>query len=291
MANEAASSESTVFVLGAGFTKAFLPMAPLMEDDYDGEALAERFRPFRYASRILERELNRDPDSRINIERLMTRLDGRMPYDSYRAAEEELLLLLSEVKRAFICRLEKAKQGHKHLSELTAFARYCLENEVTCVTFNYDDVLDERLCSEAEFRKAYWHPDVGYGFLCRPSWAAVGGDALYVGEVSMALLKLHGSVNWLPIRGYPRPYAVDAIMHQEGWFSQTEYDSSTQEAINLHLESDPFIVPPVLLKSALVEQPILRACTTLIAREGYAQSEAAIACEGGIWPRKATLRT
>ncbi|MAG36051.1 MAG: hypothetical protein CL878_07395, partial [Dehalococcoidia bacterium] len=31
----------------------------------------------------------------------------------------------------------------------------------------------------------------------------------------------------------------------------------------------------------------LRACTTLIAREGYAQSEAAIACEGGIWPRKA----
>ncbi|MAG37526.1 MAG: hypothetical protein CL878_14920, partial [Dehalococcoidia bacterium] len=48
------------------------------------------------------------------------------------------------------------------------------------------------------------------------------------------------------------------------------------------------LLPPVQSR-ALELVAGLRACTTLIAREGYAQSEAAIACEGGIWPRKATL--
>lgn len=61
------------------------------------------------------------------------------------------------------------------------------------------------------------------------------------------------------------PYAIEAITHHEEWFEEEVGDPIRQETISLHLESDPFIVPPVLTKSALVDQPILR----LIWQQGY----------------------
>ncbi len=74
----------------------------------------------------------------------------------------------------------------------------------------------------------------------------------------MMLLKLHGSLNWRPKLGYGRPYVVDAITHHEPWFGLPVNDPRAAESIERHLEPEPFLVPPVLLKSALVEQPILR---------------------------------
>src|SRR5712692_9146095 len=76
----------TVFVLGAGFTKAFLREAPLLIDDYGAEALKAKFGAFRDAVALLELELEltlkeKYPAGWINLERLMTRLAGGMPYD------------------------------------------------------------------------------------------------------------------------------------------------------------------------------------------------------------------
>src|SRR5712691_11276920 len=98
----------TVFVLGAGFTKAFLPHAPLLEDDYAVDL--EKFKHFPLARRILELEIERNSSGSINIERLMTRLDSLMPYDP-EGADQELGLLLSEVNNAFVTRIMQAKQG------------------------------------------------------------------------------------------------------------------------------------------------------------------------------------
>jgi hypothetical protein len=135
----------TVFVLGAGFTKAFLPQAPLLTDDYDGDLLAARFKGFPHARRVLDLERSRNANGQINIERLMTRLDGGMPYDFEHGASEELSLLLSEIKSVFRNRLEKAKSGLCHADEMAALARYCVDNAITCITFNYDDVFDRAL--------------------------------------------------------------------------------------------------------------------------------------------------
>ena len=52
----------TVFVLGAGFTRAFLPNAPLLVDDYGGDALKEQFSHFPMAHRF--EKLIRDGDVR-----------------------------------------------------------------------------------------------------------------------------------------------------------------------------------------------------------------------------------
>lgn len=90
-------SQRIVFVLGAGFTKAFAPKAPLMVDHYDVDSILKEFADFQHARRILELELNKNSDGKINIERLMTRLHSGMPYDFKNAANEEIPLLLSKI--------------------------------------------------------------------------------------------------------------------------------------------------------------------------------------------------
>ena len=69
------SASRKVFVLGAGFTKAFFPGAPLMMDDYGLDSLLDKFQEFELARRILKLELERDQKKagQVNMERLMTR--------------------------------------------------------------------------------------------------------------------------------------------------------------------------------------------------------------------------
>ena len=73
----------------------------------------------------------------------------------------------------------------------------------------------------------------------------------------LLLLKLHGSVNWWPRIGYAKPFALDAIVHHHGWegISRRLYNRGV---VDRHLGPEPVIVPPVLSKSDLVAQPVLR---------------------------------
>lgn len=258
----------TVFVLGAGFTRAFCPAAPLLTDDYDLDALCEKFKEFPRAVELLELAQQDTPSGKVNLERLMTRLDGGMPYDSEQGVEPELRLLLSEVKREFVGRLQQTGSPDPSKKEvLASLARFCIDNRVTCVTFNYDDVLDEALhqVHSATLGRAtilpgflHWHPDGGYGFLCKPSAELVGGYDTGMGGMAMLLLKLHGSVNWWLARGSMPPYAIHEIVHHESWSWHVERSPRELQNIEYHLGPESFIVPPVLTKSTLVEQPILR---------------------------------
>ena len=261
-----------VFVLGAGFTRAFLPKAPLLTDHYYSSSLRRQFKEFPHALRLLALEENKNLFGQINIERLMTRLDGQMPYDSEQGVDSELGLLLSELKKCFKRRLDEAKDEPYHETELAAFAKHCVDNKITCITFNYDDVLDKALW---EFKKAktmtsgpYWHPDGGYGFFCRRSESCIRDLEQFKDPTEILLLKLHGSINWRIKRGSSQPYSIDAIVHHEPWSpSSTPGDPPDPQTVEFHLEYEPFIVPPILTKSALLEQPILRLVWSLAYRE------------------------
>lgn len=259
-------SKKTVYVFGAGFTKAFLPDAPVLVDDYNGDALREKFIHFKYAYDILQSELDRHQGKKIDLERLMSRLDSGMPYDLSLGTSEELRLLLSEIKKSFKDRLEKAKEKYTVAQQLGAFAIYCIETRSTCITFNYDDILDQALYEISEIHhstnnlKPRWTPDNGYGFFCRHAARnrveSVTNDDM--AQPPMRLLKLHGSINWYSKLGYSPPYSIDAIVHYEEWYPSYRVSGQDKENIVPDLETEPFIVPPVLVKSVLVEQPILR---------------------------------
>jgi hypothetical protein len=103
-----------------------------------------------------------------------------------------------------------------------------------------------------------WHPDGGYGFFCRPSCECVGDSYSTMDRPTTLLLKLHGSINWRYRLGESLPLSPAGILHHEAWLPPSMHSAEVADRIEAHLEPDPLIVPPVLIKSALTEHPVLR---------------------------------
>ena len=262
-------TSKTVFVLGAGFTKAFVPNAPLLEDDYDGKKILEDIKNFKHANKILENELKLPPEDKINLERLMTRLHSQMPYDDEHGALDEFNILLRELQNKFEHKLDKAKAAKFYSNDIATFAELCVEEEIICITFNYDDVLDKALWEVKEVigtpnnKKKYWHPDGGYGFYCQPSNACIENISHGMDETSMYLLKLHGSINWKIRKGSIQPYSLNALVHHQKWLPLITYSGipiNDKQRIDIerHLKKISIIVPPLLTKEVLVNEPVLR---------------------------------
>ena len=260
-------SRNHVVVTGAGFTRALVPDAPLLVDDFKNEALEDKVRGLPRASRLLHWERKLHKKGYINIERLMTRLDSLMPYDYAEIAgnaTNEYAFLLSELKRGFLNRIQEMREGCRHLEELQAFAKHCVDNGYCCITFNYDDILDEALALTGN-----WNPHFGYGFFCRSSGDTIANFDELNTYSAIQLLKLHGSINWRPKLGHGTPIAIDSITHHHKW-PKVIYPSSQ---IASELEPEPVMVPPVLSKSSLVEQPVLR----LVWSRAFAELKKALA--------------
>jgi hypothetical protein len=253
----------TVFVLGAGFTRALVPKAPLLFDDYGIPTLRDRFASFSHATRILDDALANGSNGRIDLERLLTRLSG-MPYDATEG-RLELALLESVLRTSLIQRLKDAQTAGVDRKNLDAFARLVLTKEASIVIFNYDDVLDQALwevrrVSTTTFNpQPYWHPDGGYGFFCRPSSAVVSDSLVYMDQPRTLLLKLHGSINWHWRLSEGTLRGPAGLVHYENWYqSRAHHAELAVDRIESHLEPAPFIVPPVLVKSELTAHPVLR---------------------------------
>ena len=257
---------STVFVLGAGFTRAFLPHAPLLVDDYGGEALLRQFQAFPYAAALIALEM-KQLDHRpglINLERLMTRLICEMPHDHGTDSRHVFALIVKELMQSFRRRLSQAKaDGLQSVGELRLFAGHCIRTKSTCISFNYDDVLDEALWTfnPEHVKFNAWSPDWGYGFPCRMSQVCVSeAPAALPDSEAMLLLKLHGSINWRIPLGSPKPYVIEAVRHHESWFEHYghNHEKVPVDKLEPYLESEPMMIPPVLTKAELNEQPVLR---------------------------------
>jgi hypothetical protein len=267
----------TVLVLGAGFTRAFVPKSPLLIDDYNVEpTLTARYARQRAAHDILKQELRRNTGGKVDLERLMTRLAGGMPYDRGRGVEAILAALLGDLKDHFLRKLEEAVQGERHLHELLALALQCVKFQVDTVTFNYDVVWDEALwdCLFSD-PKLGWSPNTGYGFYCAASETTIGmpGGIGEYDNSSVQVLKLHGSSNWHVRHGTRPPYRIEDVVHHEDWYlsgsrgrdehgnhiNRHHSRSQHKEMIERQIDRQPMIVPPVLAKTDLNEHPILRA--------------------------------
>ena len=248
------SSNNHVFVLGAGFTRAFVPSAPLLVDDFSNDQIQKKIENLQYASRLFEAERKRPPEGRINIERLMTRVYDSMPYDKTHRAETEFAILLEELQKALIHRIDQATRDRDLHEGILKFARHCGEVKATCITFNYDDYLDYALRVTGE-----WHPESGYGFFCRPASSTVSDHYSETGNYSsLNLLKLHGSINWRSKLGYSAPCPLESIVYLNEWKGVLDLYSYINTDVSPHLELGCVTVPPVLTKSSFVKQPVLQ---------------------------------
>ena len=132
---------------------------------------------------------------------------------------------------------------------MNQFAKFCESNSRCCITFNYDDVLNEALAQTFS-----WNPYWGYGFFCQSSLDTIASFQDLESHSVLQLLKLHGSINWRPKLGYASSIAIDGITHHHEWVGTKLRFPQVAGS----LEPEPVIVPPVLTKSSLVEQPVLR---------------------------------
>ena len=66
------TSQNHVVVTGAGFTRAVVPGAPLLVDDFNNDTLEDRVRGLPNASRLLDWERSLHPKGYINIERSLS---------------------------------------------------------------------------------------------------------------------------------------------------------------------------------------------------------------------------
>jgi hypothetical protein len=251
----------TVLVLGAGFTRAVVPTAPLIRGDYGIPTLRNEFDSFPAAAQVL-RDAQIDGRSDIDLELLLTRLMG-MPYDSA-DAHHEFALVTTRLLRSVALKIAEAKASYVDEGCLKSFARAVSESGASIVTFNYDDLVDQALYqthAPNDYSAQHWHPDGGYGFLCEPSFVTVATAPMFMNDCRSLLLKLHGSFNWRCRLGDAGPRSPNQILHRENWFVETlpiETPRAVLDRIEAHLEPEPLIVPPVLLKSDLTLHPVLR---------------------------------
>ena len=241
-----------VIITGAGFSRGLVNDSPLLIDDFNNDYLQATVRGLPHAYQLLDEERKQNEHGHINIERLMTRLDSLMPYDyaeSSGNAVNEYGFLLSALKSAFIDRIRSARERMIDHEGLGDIARYCADKKCSCITFNYDDFLDEALAQTGG-----WNPYWGYGFFCRSSLDTIASFDELEPYVDFLLLKLHSSINWRPNLGYSSPVAINNITHHHNW----NVTALRHPQVPGHLEPEPVMVPPVLSKSTLVEQPVLR---------------------------------
>jgi len=188
-----------------------------------------------------------------------------MPYDSIDALHE-FAVVDAALRTSLVKMLRDAKKAEIDSSGLKAFANYVIDNKAAIVTFNYDDAVDEALYSARtwEMGRPGWHPDGGYGFYCRPSSICVADTPGYMDQPGSLVLKLHGSVNWRSRLGEPTVRGPAAILHHEEWVHEPPgVDPLALDRVESHLEPQPFIVPPVLVKQELALHPVLRVVWTL----------------------------
>lgn len=262
--NQASRDTKTVFVLGAGFTRAFVPDAPCLVGRFpDVVALKDEFTNYPAIQHLFESEITQVAGDEIDFERLLTRLDGGMPYDQEKGLEAQFRHLLSRVKVVFSRQMIKLRDADQNREDLEEFASYCLNIGATCITFNYDDILDAAFYKLGRNGPLIWGPDAGYGFFCRPAQILTDLMRVFMDRTNSLLLKLHGSINWHVLRGTQPPFPLDSFYHFEPWFKPypdrvSPNLKALEEYTLKHLDAEPFIVPPVLSKAQLMAEPVLK---------------------------------
>lgn len=265
------SEARPVFVLGAGFSKAFARNAPLGIHDYGIKRLRSKVARLKRARDLLDAEVERE-HGRINVERLLTRLDSNAPFDAADAREAERRVLREHLVDELLGAVRGIRLDTGAGDLLQQFATRVTAQRITLITFNYDDLLDnalEQVPSTGGFPP--WDPWTGYGFSCMSAYGLIRpGDGEYcvfpADRSPFCLLKLHGSLTWRRQRGMiPQP-GGDSVVHWTRLERSRREDKETALVEGL-VEPREVVVPPILNKTALAEWPVLQVVWDLALQE------------------------
>ena len=241
-------NSNDVFFFGSGFSK----------------SLIEDYPTLRGLSNFIDKSLKKEENSiskhyiddvpeifHNDIENLLTYLSTNLPYKSpvQKSLDEALYTDITSKLANKFKNLIKNKKIDMCDENKKIFADYICTNNCTCITLNYDLLLEEILYknffkeneySTNNYSVFYKFPIIELKSRCgNTSYNWVSDEEGIMPEI----IKLHGSRNWL----YAGLSDIDPIYLEEG--NEEEY---------LKADLVPFIIPPVLDKQNQYNNAILK---------------------------------
>ena len=231
---------SNLFIIGAGFTKAVFPTAPLNDD---------------LLTQIVGSEPDNSPLGQVwsayglsNIETLLTRFDldlltGRSRFDEnhWNAVSKQLAEFVSRFR---------FKQDVKWLHPLIQIIS---DNDVI-ISLNYDCFLEGLL----DFHEA-WSPKGGYGAISITPWE----NSLVDNTRNIRILKIHGSESFRLMPYFDRPnWLTVGLAINEGLFPRCAKNTD----FGCSPDHGPYVIAPSFTKQFNVELQCLLLEATRFAR-------------------------
>lgn len=191
-----------IFVLGSGFSKSFLPQMPTLRDlnELIPFGISEEFPHFRdYCKRFLN--LCNGQSEYLSIESLATSILSARIFPGERERLYHASLRFELLR--FIASAIRHDEG---LSEEAAevmrkFLKSCINcpaegrRDTLLVSFNYDTLIESTIANDPELREI---ASVDYGVRIDRADRSANHKPL---DHTIDLIKLHGSLNWFPIKG------------------------------------------------------------------------------------------
>lgn len=245
-----------VFFFGSGFSKSLINNYPTLKElsDYIKNE-------FQYEKKSVHTHFMREVPSKFhdNIETLLTYLSSNLPYKTpVQVSADEALY--KDITSKLAKRFQELRQEHEvNVNEpsIKQFARYILDNKCTCITLNYDLMLEDVLYKNTppEYQDANKNFSIFYKIpitnLQNRIPVSCGGYASFNTDFERVqmpeIIKLHGSINWL----YSGLSMSDPVYSETG----DEADYLKSGLIN-------FIVPPVLDKQSQYNNVIIKSLWT-----------------------------
>lgn len=234
------SLNNYVFILGAGFSKAINPEYPTLKELSD--AIEKRYKTFannnnanfnKAKSCIAQHYFSIPNSIRNNFENLLTYLHSNFPWKT--SVEQNLdKALYHDILKQLLEEFEMLPQQSN--SKFLALGKFMHFKEATCLTFNYDLLLEDLLKRTTNENNLIFSDDSFLDFAYK-NYYKVHLENFNIGNYfdinntsNVSVLKLHGSVNWI----YKSNSTPDKIL-----FNATTKNYSVPEGYS------PYIVPPV----------------------------------------------
>jgi hypothetical protein len=223
---------SNLFIIGAGFTRAVFPTAPL-----NNELLAQVVRS--KCNSTLERVWKEYGFSEIDIEMLLTRFDLDLMTNNSRFGKAERDTISRE-----IAEFVSGFRFKEDVPWLHPFLQTVSENDVI-ISLNYDCFLEGFL----DFHGA-WSPKDGYGVIEN----AMLDDSLPDNQRNIRILKIHGSESFrlVPFHDKPGSMTLGAIINEE-LFPR----SGKNKHFGYRADAGPYVIAPSFMKQFMVELQFL----------------------------------
>ena len=247
-----------IFFFGSGFSKSLIPQYPTLRElskyiknelCYEKGSVKEHFQ-------------NEVPNKFHNdIETLLAYLSSKLPYktDVQISMDEALYKDITSKIAKYFYDLRKQLKVDYNENNIKEFAKYILDNKITCITLNYDLILEDLLYKNTP--ETYQQYNKNYSVFYKipitelanriPDGGSGGAFSDYEKDDDrteiLEIIKLHGSINWLSSGQTNDPIYCETETEQE---QKKEY---------LKTDLNTFIVPPVLDKQSQYNNIILRA--------------------------------